>query len=445
MAAGWDAIIDHWLAHPHGDGPFPLFFHPRQHAGGTRAPIPWDAFPKVLTRWFEDDPQPDEARWAAAETLTTSDLGFRRYENGHVGALELVTHRQQDEYCEWHVDRDQAGHISRVAFTSEGPEYWEFLANGTRPFLPKDDPHHAAFDGDLGLVLELYRESVDPSVQESELVWPYDVVVRGRGGRWALRYPKGSYNGWNVWNTTRGCMHLTHPANSLQAEVALAADASIPYADAHGADLQDVQDLICCAAYGDPNRSSDPIIGAGVNGIARTGVSVSLANPVGLYIADADLDHFRGPAGEQVAGAWQVKRGDASRREILRAVFAAPDGATFSVDQMRADGVPIGTGGQIADAIQMERVGLGLDLGAGHVARSDCQAKCCIHPQHRSFRTIVPVATACDQVDWSGSGPAVEAPAAAPEPALAEEAVAPEAVELVEPEGPLADLVVQRR
>ena len=112
---------------------------------------------------------------------------------------------------------------------------------------------------------------------------------------------------------------------------------------------------------------------------------------------------------------------------------------------MRADGVPITTGGQIADAIQMELVGLELDLGAGHVARSRCRAKCCIHPQHRSFRTIVPVATACDQVDWSGSGPAVEAPAAAPKPALAEEAVAPEAVELVEPEGPLADLVVQRR
>ena len=203
--------------------------------------------------------------------------------------------------------------------------------------------------------------------------------------------------------------------------------------------------LICCAAYGDPNRSSDPIIGAGVNGIARTGVSVSLANPVGLYIADADLDHFRGPAGEQVTGAWQVKRGDAGRREILRAVFAAPDGASFTVDEMRADGVPITTGGQIADAIQMELVGLELDLGAGHVARSRCRAKCCIHPQHRSFRTIVGIADSCDQVDWSRREPAVEAPAAVPEPALAEEAVAAEAVELVEPDGPVADLVVPRR
>ena len=182
-----------------------------------------------------------------------------------------------------------------------------------------------------------------------------------------------------------------------------------------------------------------------MNGIARTGVSVSLANPVGLYIADADLDHFRGPAGEEVAGAWQVKRGDASRRKILRAVFAAPDGATFTVDEMRADGVPIATGSQIADAIQMELVGLGLDLGAGHVARTACEAKCCIHPQHRSFRRIVGIATSCDGVDWSGSGPAVEAPAAVPEPALAEEAVAAEAVELVEPEGPLADLVVLHR
>src|SRR5205814_4114443 len=30
----------------------------------------------------------------------------------------------QDEYCEWAVERDTAGEIVRVMFTSENPEYW---------------------------------------------------------------------------------------------------------------------------------------------------------------------------------------------------------------------------------------------------------------------------------------------------------------------------------
>ena len=35
----------------------------------------------------------------------------------------------QDEYCEWSVTRDPVTHkITRVTFTSEGPEYWETLA-----------------------------------------------------------------------------------------------------------------------------------------------------------------------------------------------------------------------------------------------------------------------------------------------------------------------------
>ena len=36
----------------------------------------------------------------------------------------------------------------------------------------------------------------------------------------------GAYNPRNMWNTARGAMHLTHPANSLGAEIKLAADAA---------------------------------------------------------------------------------------------------------------------------------------------------------------------------------------------------------------------------
>lgn len=39
---------------------------------------------------------------------------------------------QQDEYCEWSVTKNDSGKITRVTFTCEGPEYWEYLAR-TQP------------------------------------------------------------------------------------------------------------------------------------------------------------------------------------------------------------------------------------------------------------------------------------------------------------------------
>ena len=38
----------------------------------------------------------------------------------------------QDEYCEWSVTRNADGKITKVMFTTEGPEYWTYLAE-TQP------------------------------------------------------------------------------------------------------------------------------------------------------------------------------------------------------------------------------------------------------------------------------------------------------------------------
>lgn len=40
--------------------------------------------------------------------------------------------RLQDEYCEWSVDRNAEGKITRISVTCEGPEYWAYLA-ATQP------------------------------------------------------------------------------------------------------------------------------------------------------------------------------------------------------------------------------------------------------------------------------------------------------------------------
>ena len=72
-------------------------------ADATEKDITWSAFPRVVELGSVGDKQ----RWRTADS--SRDV--------------------QDEYCEWNVTRDpQTDKITRVSFTSEGPEYWQFLA-----------------------------------------------------------------------------------------------------------------------------------------------------------------------------------------------------------------------------------------------------------------------------------------------------------------------------
>ncbi len=88
--------------------------------------IDWTAFPKSL----QVSAPSDRSRWRRAD----SSWHF------------------QDEYCEWSVERDpETDNITRVIFTSEGPEYWKELAR------------------DRGKLLQLYRELVSPRVRLSDL------------------------------------------------------------------------------------------------------------------------------------------------------------------------------------------------------------------------------------------------------------------------------------
>src|SRR5262249_22816410 len=127
--------------------------------------------------------------------------------------------RPQDEYLEWHADRDTAGKIVSIQFTCEGYDYYEFLAQKAPAKL-----------------LDLYRTFISPAVQLADLM----------GGR--------GYQDLNVWNTERGAMHLTHPANNLFAEVFLAASATVRRQQ-NGAELTSSIPLINCADYGNATRN----------------------------------------------------------------------------------------------------------------------------------------------------------------------------------------------
>jgi len=102
-------------------------------------------------------------------------------------------------------------------------------------------------------------------VLPEDLVCQEDIVTND--GQFLVR--KGEYNPYNKWNTTHGIAHLCSPPNTLVAEIGLGAEATIPRKDGRGLTLAEPDALIFCAAYGGPDRNSDPTIGAAVNALAR--------------------------------------------------------------------------------------------------------------------------------------------------------------------------------
>jgi hypothetical protein len=119
--------------------------------------IDWPAFPKLVKDRF-----PGNAKQAfdAAEGTPTKRERF------------------QDEYLEWHVVRNSQNKITRVSFTCETTQYYDFLA--------RTDPD---------ALLEIYRSLVDPAHKN-----------RGRGRRADRRRPISAEEQveYRVW---RGAPH----------------------------------------------------------------------------------------------------------------------------------------------------------------------------------------------------------------------------------------------
>ena len=291
----------------HGGGTC-QFYNPVTH-GRTDPDLPasggdisWNGFPKrflstgpgVPTRFADAEPAPAAGKF-----------------------------RPQDEYLEWFVHRNAAGKITRVDFTCEGYDYFQFLA-----------------EHDEATLLAHYRKFVDPSVQKADL------------------FSAGEYDFRNRWNTERGAMHLTHAANNLFAEVFLAASATVRRKKPGGGEETSSIPLIKCAQYGDGTRNSDPKIGSAVNGLARDKRMITLANPVGLYMSSFDgagITLDGAPAG----GFFKVTRG--AMPLALRAVFELPANlaaAGKTVSDVQIGGAAVQFGGQLAQRVTMHLIGL---------------------------------------------------------------------------------------
>jgi len=294
-------------------GPRPQFFNELRSAPGpdaTTQDIDWPAFPRLV----QLNSITDRQRWRTADS----------------------SRDQQDEYCEWSVTRDpETDKIVRVTFTCEGPEYWQFLAT----VAP-------------ARVLALYQEHVDPQVTKTDLFQAGQYVVRNR---------------WNN-STTNGAMHLIQRANTLGAEIELAAAATI-VRTRNGTAITEAQALIACGQYGEPQRHSDPHIGALVNELARADADVTLANPIGLYIAGLSVAGWVTPDGSNPADYWTVTRG--TKEKALRAVYEVPAAKGFTVGDIAIAGYPVEFGAQIADFIRIKLTGLATRIGQSTVQTID--------------------------------------------------------------------------
>lgn len=277
--------------------------------------IDWTAFPKRLTLSQGGDLQ----RWRAADRDRLSE---------------------QDEYCEWHVERDDNGKVVRVSFTSEGPEYWAFLAD--------------KFPNKL---VELYRDLVDPSVQ-------LDDLLDGNG----------KYNPVNRWNHPgKGgkLAHLGHRNNTLGAFVNIGARATIIRHRPDGSIMTGETELIDCGLYGGRDRHSDPHIGGEVNALARMDAIISMANPVGLSMDGLFPLGWETPDDSDPKEFWKVIRGTDAHQ--MRTVYEVPPDRDFVVGDIKINGRPIIFGGQIADFIRVKLVGVAQEFGRHPSPSRDCE------------------------------------------------------------------------
>lgn len=267
--------------------------------------ITWEGFPMTIRRRYRD----------------SRVEGWRSADN-----FRPRVARVQDEYLEWFVYKNSEEKITRIDFTCEAHDYWDFLGS----HLPDR-------------VLELYRRFIDPAIPRSDL------------------FPGGRYDKFNRWNTELGAMHLTHGANTLGAELNLVAGATVIW-EKDDTIVSDPLQLIRCGGFGSEQRSSDPRIGWDINNLARLGFAITLKNPVGLLIDGLDDTGFLKPNGSPAGNYWRVLRG--FEGGTVRATYEVPASAGFVVGDMTIGGRKVEFGGQVAEHVTMKVVGVACRAGS---------------------------------------------------------------------------------
>lgn len=276
--------------------------------------------------------QPKNVTWSALSTsfdeqFQTVREKFEYLDNRQPfpGDPSLVT-RIQDEYCEWVVKRNAQKKITEVIFTSEPPEYYDFIF------------YHS--EASRSLLVKLYRE-----ITGVESITLND-----------LRDAKGEYDWWNKYNNAFA-VHMQQPNNTLGAQMNIVSRSCILRVNKLGNPITDALGLIRCARYGDPNRQSDPRIGHAVNSFARENRFITIENPVGLYMSAVDWNGWATPDQTNASQYWTVLRGtsaiDPNQSYIVRARYQVPQNKGYTVSDIKIGGEPIEFGAQIASRINV--------------------------------------------------------------------------------------------
>jgi hypothetical protein len=218
---------------------------------------------------------------------------------------------EQNEYCEWHVNKTAAGKIRKVTFVTETPEYWERL-----------------WAVDKAAVVALYRALVSPAVVQAD-----------------LETATGAYVRRNAWNQTNGIVHLIQSINTLSAAFGLAQGS----VNSGGA-----RDNFEHSPG--PATSVDPRVAMDISALARRGLSITLREPIGLYIAHWDDTGWTKPDGQPVGNYWRIRRGVPGM--VLRLEYEVPPSEGFLVSDIRIGGRPIEFGGQLAEHVTVMIAGV---------------------------------------------------------------------------------------
>jgi hypothetical protein len=337
-------------------------------ASATTTAVPWEGFPaSVTTRWGRGPTALEQA-----ESKGYDDVAAAGAVDETGGEHDCKVRHRQDEYLEWEDLRDGSGRLAAVTFVCEGYDYWSEL-----------------FSAEPGYVANEFSTSTGRLVHQDELRAPADLYYRdGDGNRLGEPFVEaGHYNYRNQVNQGPGIRHLSHDANSLGAEINLAVTSCLPRRDQDRKPVPaDPQRLLCCTRGGDPNRSSDPRIAAGAYGLVTTKKQrFTLADPVGLYVRDFDLNGLEIPGqGQPPEEICDVQRGtgdphasDTASNRILRMRIAPPAGATWALSDLRlADGTPLTRGAQLAHLVGMHLLVDHWDANSVPEA-VDCRAGCC--------------------------------------------------------------------
>ncbi len=279
---------------PEGSGFYDAWHTVVDDAVSVPAASPW--IDPVLV-----DPDVITVRMLSWIGFPRATLTVERRDDRTTGFVEAEDRSRQFEYFEWHTTRDATGKVTKVAFTTETPEYFVELA--------KVDPDR---------VVALYQEHVDPAVQKDDL---FDAA--------------GTYNPNNRWTTTDGVMHFVNSINNIPAAIGLARTGTGEIA----------RDNFELAAKG-PHAADDYIMRETAL-LGRAGFDVTVHEPVGLYIDGWDDAGWTKPDGSPVGDYWRITRGKPGA--VLRVEYEVPEGEGFVVGDIRIGGRPVLHGGQLAE------------------------------------------------------------------------------------------------